>query len=66
MFRLILAASVLCFALTGCGTNVDDPARVPAGAADTSDPSSVNMGTAAPGAPAGAQAGPSGEAATQQ
>lgn len=43
--------------MVGCGPNVDDPGRVPEGAADTSDPnaSMKNMGSGPPtGTPGGA------------
>lgn len=60
MLRYGLAICFLAVALTGCGTGVDDPGRVPAGAPDTSDPSKVNLGGGvAPGAPRAAKSGPS-------
>ena len=57
---IVLCLFALPFAV-GCGPNVNDASRVPEGAADTSDPSAVNMGGGvAPGAPSSAQSGPSG------
>lgn len=46
--------------IAGCGKNFSDPSRVPEGAADTSDPSAVNMGQVQPGAPNSAKPGPPG------
>jgi hypothetical protein len=40
---LVLAAGCL-----GCGPNVDDPGRTPAGAADTSDPMATMKGMKGP------------------
>ncbi|MCA9203364.1 MAG: hypothetical protein KDA59_09985 [Planctomycetales bacterium] len=48
------------FAIAGCGKDFNDPNRVPEGAADTSDPSAVNMGQVQPGAPKSATPGPPG------
>jgi hypothetical protein len=61
MLRFLLLASLV-MVVAGCGPDVDDPARVPAGAVDTSDPSKSAMTPAegAAGAPAGAQPGPPG------
>jgi hypothetical protein len=66
MRKFVLAVTLFSASvgLVGCGPSVDDPGRVPEGAADTSDPTKVNMGVVAPGAPGKAQAGPSGAPAT--
>lgn len=61
MHRFVLVASLLVFAI-GCGSGVNDPDRVPEGAPDTADPSSVKMkDMSESGAPKGAEPGPPGE-----
>lgn len=58
MVRFALATFLLMFAI-GCGSSVYDTDRIPEGAPDTSDPSTVQMEMDAPsGAPRGAQPGP--------
>jgi len=63
MFRCAFALLLLLGAafLVGCGSGgVSDEDRVPEGAADTSDPTAVNMGSVAPGAANKAAPGPPG------